>query len=392
MINYNFAGFDRAMSHLKSGQIKRATDELKTELNKFFNDSACTQVIYTKNTDKLFFGMTTFCILTNDKVDEIVTGEKPVRIDRYYIEIDSKLLEIGLTSRELTAVLLHEVGHVVNDSTPVEEVRAAMDKYMAQFSTNLDLKKTRSIISLFKFAVADTVRKSGSIFTSRDPEILADEFVFRCGYGDELQKAFKKIVSSSKYVNNDVNDKFITLQWTLRVYRDIKYNRLMAIKVLNKIAQLSGSEAEKQEVKGVIKDLQVANMNEINEVAIDILEESDRSRAGLVSRIRRSGLKGIEEDLYEYQMRIRNVDNEDDAIVLMRQINTRMSVLDDYICYADCNESDRKRWEKVYEKYDILRDELARKSIYNRKSYGLWLDYNYANAMGYPAGDGAYSR
>ena len=69
------------------------------------------------------------------------------------------MLEIGLTSRELTAVLLHEVGHVVNDSTPVEEVRAAMDKYMAQFSTNLDLKKTRSIISLFKFAVADTVRK-----------------------------------------------------------------------------------------------------------------------------------------------------------------------------------------------------------------------------------------
>jgi hypothetical protein len=91
-------------------------------------------------------------------------------------------------------------------------------------------------------------------------------------------------------------------------------------------------------------------------------------------------------------MRIRNVDDEDEAIVLMRQINSRMSVLDDYICYADCNEQERKRWEKVYYKYDKIRDELANKSIYNHKSYGLFLDYNYADQYGSPTGGNPYYR
>ena len=48
---------------------------------------------------------------------------------------------------------------------------------------------------------------------------------------------------------------------------------------------------------------------------------------------------------------------------------------------VDNNTKERERWEKLLHKYDILREELSKKTVYNHKQYGLWLDYNYASAM-----------
>lgn len=376
-INYNFTGLEQSMKHLRDGQTNRALPEIKRELNKFFKDSECTQVLFTKNTDKLFFGMTTYCIMSPERISNIIEDDQPIRVDRYYIEIDSKLLEIGLTSRELTAFILHEVGHVVNDSTPVEEVRKAIDKYLAENNMVLDLKKSRDLNYLLSFAIRDTIRKTTSIFSRGDQEILADEFVFRCGYGEDLESGFRKVTSSALDINRDVSNKFITLQWALRIYSDIGIHRLGAIKVLNRIVQLSGSEIEKKEVKDTIKHLKSVDPSTLAESAY--IEESNK---GLVARIRRGGLKGIEEDIYEYQMRIRNIETEDEAIVLMRQLNTRMSVLDDYLYNSEnLDPRERERWEKLLHKYDILREELSKKTVYNHKQYGLWLDYNYASAI-----------
>jgi hypothetical protein len=376
-INYNFHNLEQAMIHLRNGESKRACGEIERELNKFFKDSKCTKVIFTKNTDKLFFGMSVYCSISSDMADDIVNSDRPIRIERYYVEIDSKLLDIGLNSRELVAFLLHEVGHVVNDSTPTEEVRKAIDKYMAEYGAVLDLNKSRDLNYLFRFAIADTIRKSTSIFNRKDEEILADEFVFRCGYGPELESGFRKLRGSALNINSDVDNKFITLMWALRIYTDIGVHRLGAIKVLNRVIQLSGSEIEKKEATDVVKHLKAVNANSLAETAC--FHENEK---GLIARIRRGGLKGIEEDLYEYNMRIRNVETEDEAIVLMRQLNTRMSVLDDYLYNSEgLDPSERKRWEKVLDKYDILRNELAKKTVYNSKQYGIWLDYNYANAM-----------
>ena len=90
--NYDFSKLETAMSHLRQRQDRSVMNEIKTELNKFFKDSVCGDVIFTKNTDKLFFGMTTYFALPDTA--GIMTGEfkDPVRIDRYWIEIDSKLL------------------------------------------------------------------------------------------------------------------------------------------------------------------------------------------------------------------------------------------------------------------------------------------------------------
>ena len=56
-INYDFTIMKKCMQSIKISPNSSNLNNLKNELNRFFKDSKCMDVIYTKNTDKLFFGM-----------------------------------------------------------------------------------------------------------------------------------------------------------------------------------------------------------------------------------------------------------------------------------------------------------------------------------------------
>ena len=70
----------------------------------------------------------------------------------------------------------------------------------------------------------------------------------------------------------------------------------------------------------------------------------------------------------------------------MRQINSRMGIISDYLESESDKipEAEYKRWEKLYDKYDKLRDQMVAKPIYSKKMYGLFVDYNALMDMSNP--------
>ena len=40
------------------------------------------------------------------------------------------------------------------------------------------------------------------------------------------------------------------------------------------------------------------------------------------------------------------------------------------------SDADRERWSIVRDKYAAIRDEIASKKVYNKKNYGIFIDYN----------------
>lgn len=384
-ISYNFDGLVNACNAIKSRQTPDTLNKLKNELNKFFKDSTCEEVIYTRNYDKLFFGMTTYAVLDNETTHKILWESEPVRIKKYYLEIDSKLFNLGLTSREITAIVLHEVGHLVNDSTPTAEVRKAIDTYMKKYHTNLSIRDEKQTVAIFKYAIQDSMRRITSFFTRRDEEILADEFVFMCGFGKELESAYKKIVNNSLVINKD-NSKLVTLIWAITIYNSLGIHRVEAIKKLNRLKQLSSSQLEQKALQGAINNIDMTAIDVTREASIDVtgaivITESKVNpileadfKDTIVSKIQRKGLNGLNEDVFEYQMRIRNVTTEDEAIVLLRQINTRMAILDDFLTNSNITEKEYEKYHQLYIRYEDLREELAEKNVYNKKRYGLWFE------------------
>ena len=125
-----------------------------------------------------------------------------------------------------------------------------------------------------------------------------------------------------------------------------------------------------------LNSISEVNNNDKRYYTSRIYTESTKKK-GLIYRMKRDGLKSIEEDLFEYNMRLRNVETQDEAILLMRQINSRLSILEEYLeDNTDIDEKDKKRWEECYKKYIEIREALSKKSVYNRKMYGLFVDYN----------------
>ena len=127
--------------------------ELQKEINAFFTHANCKGVIYTRNTDNLFFGMIVMPVFNNQTTMDIIMNNNPIVVTDYYLEIDSKLFNIDLTADELTAVLLHEIGHMVLDDVPVKKVRSAIDRYFTKNDKTINLKSSAQYTQLLNYAI-----------------------------------------------------------------------------------------------------------------------------------------------------------------------------------------------------------------------------------------------
>ena len=120
--------------------------------------------------------------------------------------------------------------------------------------------------------------------------------------------------------------------------------------------------------------------NYLNESVTRYVTEA-KKRGSLFSQIKYNGLRGIEDDLYEFMVRARNAETEDEVFYALKQINVRLSILDDYLRFEEMSDADRDRWSAVRDKYAAIRDEIAHKKVYNRKNYGIFVDYNKIDSM-----------
>jgi len=77
--------------------------------------------------------------------------------------------------------------------------------------------------------------------------------------------------------------------------------------------------------------------------------------------------------IYELQLRIKNVDVEEEALAILRQINMRLAMIDDYVTTEKLSGSELERWWNLKNKYLLLREELSKKTTYNSKYYGLFI-------------------
>ncbi len=331
-------------------------------------DSRCNTFIVTENTDKMFFGVKVIPShkwLDWDKyfLYDILFNENPIRIKDIDIEFDSKMFSplIGMTANEMMAVILYEVGHIVNSSAPVDDLRAQLDAYCAANDQIINNLKDKDAIKFMGFAVAEYISKHSSLFTGKKDNVGADEFVHYVGLDDQLENLISKIAKNNLRLHEDVDDPFASMLWTLRILSNLSTRKIMAIKTLRKAINLSGSVLEQNLMKSLIRDLETVRLSGLTE--------------GVLLKFKYNTMKQFDEDYFEIAMRCKNVEEEDDALYLMRKINTRVSVIDDYINTEKISQDEFKKWSKLLDKYKALREDLLKAAVYKGKQYGVFVNY-----------------
>jgi hypothetical protein len=275
-------------------------------------------------------------------------------------------------------MILHEVGHIVNDPEPVDEVRKVIALQLTKKGDSLNIPKTAQYYTIISYGIKDTVRKMTSMFfIYKNGEVLADEFVHMCGYGEDLNSIFDKICKSGMKINDGSVNKLTSLAWSLSVYKELKIKRIPALRLLKKMKGITGSEVEKREMEIMMNAITTIDDTNITESCdytnrelyyVFVNESKSEVKQSKYAELRKQtaikNIRKFEQDLYEYKMRIRHVADEDDAYYLMRMINTRISVIEDFLDHERLSEQEHKRWWGLLEKYYSLREELANVTTY----------------------------
>ena len=353
---------------------------LRRCLNETFKGTHCRSVIYTNNTDKLFFGMCVMPIIPSAMAKVVILdGEVPTDMKKeYVVEIDSKLFEIGLTEREVMAILLHEIGHIVLDmDQSLEEIIDATQVYVAKNNEVLNAVQVANSGSLFKFGIEDALRKMGTIFTNEEKR--ADAVAAQLGYGRDLESAFTKISRRSLDLNRDVDNKLVVLQWALRTYKNLNLDRKYAIRKLNNLIDMNGSEVQNSRVKTMLNDIKNIDFK-LSKPSLELRPNIDEccilNEKGLLNIYRRhtdKAMRGIEEDLYELQLMAKATEDRDECLMILRQINSRLSILEDYLSGDKISDSNRKRYSAVMNEYLKLRAEVGKKNTVPDEFLSLWV-------------------
>ena len=376
-LNYDFGGLIKSLSYLVNGSTKSGYN-VSMELDKFFSDLKCTSVQYTDNTDNEFFGL--YIKNTNMTPRKAVPreGDLDYAPCNYSIEIDSKLASI-LNPVELTAVIINEIKNIISVQA-LEKFRDAFDFYIGMNNLSINLELMNNHPNLFRLMYDESVATLLSVFRPPTSDIIAaDDFMVGCGLYEEFNSAMDKVKRLKESIFTDeLGNKLLTMQWYISVINDSITDTRYISSILRRGFKLTGSKLLRANILNAIKELEP--MTDATERYYKSLTEA-AGKKSLAMQIKDSGLRAIEQDVYEYTMRIKNIEDENDALLLMRQLNNRIAILEDYIAQEELDERVYQKWNKVLEKYYSLRESLTKKTIYKQKMYGLFADYNVLQQM-----------
>lgn len=367
--NFNFNVISNILSELDESHSGDRLSELRDQLDKFFINTECREVIYTTNTDKLFFGMRVYPLMDGEDAMNLIQEEHPVAFNRYYVEFDSKLFDplMGLSGEELTAILIYEIAHIIRDTHSIDVLKNNLDMHFANTGEYISLKLSDNYKELLAFGVKDSIVKIASLFSAsnRDNEFIDDEFIASIGFGQIINNAYRKILRNIDCVaNGDIDSKLIIMSWILRLQREVTVRRLPAIRLLQKAKTLTGSRLEQREMDNAINSLMKLEDNVLQEGAF----ENMRNRfAKKFNEFKLKGIKRIENDVFELNLRLRTAEDADELMYIIRTVNTDVAILQDYLTEPEVDEYEREEIYKALQELYAIREKAAKvKDVKNR--------------------------
>ena len=381
---------------------------MMSNLGNIFPDKKCVSISITDDSDKEFFGI--IVSYTRRGLEQIAkmifngsrnSKNEPWTITPqkdYMVEIDGRLLTAGETSNDglssscIAALLMREVEVITSVQSLIDLIGVydwVSDKYNSKQCFNI-LKMMNTELNYF--VIAHTLYTMNSVFFKAPGELcLATELLRNAELTEQFDHGYSIINKMGDTLTKQSCPKTLTINWLIANMSEyggkelnITQDRMMAL-TLRDAYENTSSVIWKKLIEDSMRrnPFKKSAQRYINNGEFTHVTESKKHR-GLIGSMKYNGMKSLEDDLFEYSMRAKNIDDENSAILLMRRINNRMGIIYDYLETEDLSEIEKKRWNDLYNKYDELRNMMIKKPIYSRKMYGLFVDYNALMNMNNP--------
>lgn len=352
---------------------KEDVESIRQDLNYILPIGKCKEVIYTNNTDKLPFGCIVLPTLADINVNAfLITGDE-VTIKEYKCEIDSKMFDYGLTDEEITQILLFNIFHLISGTRPCEVIREYIDNFFCDENTQLIIRDSVQYKTILAFGIADALCKITSCLYLPD-DIDEDAYLESLDFEySSFKTAIDKLYSEIPGCENEATraPNLSMLNWALRLYSNVNDERPAALHLLRKAKEITASILYIKRIDSMINSL---NRIDTDAYVTEAVNQALNEKGGLLAYLKYTGLRDLENDLYEFQIRAKNAEGEQEVMYALKQINARLTILADYI-RENRDDPDIEHWIEVKAEYEELRDILAKKRLHKR-SYGIFVDYD----------------
>ena len=306
------------------------------------------------NDTREFFGMSIYPnknqiekiidAIVNKKSSTDVVIDLWQKTDEWVLEIDSILLydkNLNANPAEIVAVLLHEIGHVVYSNSIPQRVNRILRYKMMH--ANLALKKLISwpkAQKIIQLVFVDACSSKNFRYTNLKTERVADQFVEKMGYGENLNNFIDKLVATqgNRLVNRTEEqvdqDVTATVNWTFVNIAELEFRRSN----LRTTLQTELLKNPSRFVRDIVYDIRNTffGKGESENPYTDAVREQYLTnefnvivKEGLLSIFDKNGKvkKITQADIDILSVEVGRIENEDDKIYVLDLIYDKLSVI-----------------------------------------------------------------
>lgn len=360
------------------------------------------------NNKRQFFGMcvypspdeinklTTMLLETNVKMADVERVHiECVTKGEHIVEIDSILLydhNLNASAGEVTAILLHEIGHILTSNNIVCRFERAKEYITIKFDN-----KTRKLVpiipmitTLFNIVTLQIFSNHFNIGLTKEKH--ADELALKMGYGQELADILGKLIANGqgervrRSVRDEDKDIEITIDWLIVNIKELEYRKdrlkrsLKTIKMTTPSPYLAKRLGELTDrVFKKDKETMVEKVEVINEAFIISKLKDDKIKAP-VGAVDRSGRvkKLLPRDLAIYRAELERVNTVDDKIFLLERLYDLLDIAEYAKQMVQIDPRKVGQSEQTIDLYiKSLHELISETSARNisRTKYGLFIKY-----------------
>lgn len=365
---------DEAFASLKENRHNTAAvAKIRRNLKAIFQDKDIDVVIVDNKGPMFIMSVFPEENTINDIIQAIVEerGDEAIRkawnsTNKWTVEIDSKVFtddDLAATPKEMTALLLHEMGHIVYSNSVPQRLSRVMRLEYARCNVGIKTAlKDKLLGTVLKLPILNACTYDN--YKTKDnikKELQADVFVVKSGYGEELNTVLEKLIARSKdskseevnqtpqNVYGDLHDMTMFAIHTVEDLQKRKQNvvkenfkKLMLnspSKFIHKVIDSISTAIIKGGEGAVTESVVAARVEKIFKDAEDSVINSYIEKSPYVTEsMRQKTLKRIDPAMIAYvQIEKNNIRNNDDKMMLVSYIYSKLDLIDYYISIIDNN-------------------------------------------------------
>ena len=383
----------------KIANSSSSLNKIENELKVIFSQDFSIKLLNTKPKDPCYVMSVYPDQSTIDKiVNSIINSESTSMVKEIWsknthwnIEIDKKIFDnkyVDLTSNEITALLLHEIGHtVISNSVPTRIsniLKLEYAKVSGPVKKVFSKTKLSALLALPIFDVCGFESKSSDAKTVKN-ELDADKFAYQMGYKDALNSALKKFVDTG---SNTVANTKKTLGFSVEVINQLKKREAKSAKnKLEKLRDSLGDSMVVSHINSIIRNsigenefvTESTHMNIICEMVDDIMDSYYTEFFVFGPK----KLPKLETYTLDYiQVEMTKMKSQDDKLLLVSYLHSKLDICQYYLDILDNPKYAKKYAVPHTREYLVnyrtkllqLRTEILKYPI-EEKRYGLTIQY-----------------